>query len=242
MKISFHTLGDEALLINFEQKIDQVINEQVHSLARTIERANYSFVRYITPAYCSILIAFDKTQISFNSLKTRIEELTLDFTNLPGHKPRKLYVPVCYDRSFALDLEEITKQTNLSASEIIEKHTSILFQVYMIGFLPGFPYLGKLPNELECTRKANPRLEVPKGAIGLAGLQTGIYPKSSPGGWQIIGNTPINLMGANKNDPFLFQAGDEVQFYSISKSKHQLIIEEQKKGTFNWANVYEEAH
>jgi len=238
MAISFHTFGDGAMLINFEQKIEQEINNQVHLLATRIESANFSFVNYITPAYCSITIAFDKSQINFTDLKEQINGIESEINSL-DIIPRKLYIPVCYDRSFALDLEDIMKQTGLSASEIIEKHTSILFRVYMIGFLPGFPYLGTLPVEMECSRKAVPRLEVPGGAVGLAGLQTGIYPKGSPGGWQIIGNTPINLIGANKINPFLFQAGDEVQFYSISKSKHKSIIEAQKEGKFNWANVYE---
>ena len=239
MAISFQKLGDEAMLINFEQKIDFAINEQVHTLARSLVGANLPFIKYITPAYCSITVAFDKSQISFNGLKNHIEELNLDSTNLANSESRKLFIPVCYHRSFALDLDEVITQTNLSASEIVKKHTSSSFKVYMIGFLPGFPYLGKLPKEMECSRKSNPRIHVPQGAVGLAGLQTGIYPKASPGGWQLIGNTPIDLLGTNKSQPFLFQAGDEVQFYSISKSKHQAIIEEQEQGSFNWSNVYE---
>ena len=109
----------------------------------------------------------------------------------------------------------------------------------MIGFLPGFPYLGRLPNEMNCIRKPDPRLKVPKGAVGLAGLQTGIYPNVSSGGWQILGNTPIALTSSDKKQPFLFRAGDEVKFYSISKSKHRAIIKEQAHGDFNWNSVYE---
>lgn len=239
MKISFHALGDEAMLINFEQKIDPEINDQVHLLARSIELSNFPFIKYITPAYCSLMIAFDKTQINFHDLKKRIKNLEADTDTSFNAVVRKLYIPVCYHRSFALDLDEIISQTKLSASEIIEKHTSILLRVYMIGFLPGFPYLGKLPIEMECSRKENPRLEVPKGAVGLAGLQTGIYPEASPGGWQIIGNTPVDLTSAVRSQPFLFKAGDEVQFYSISKSKYASIIEHQKEREFNWTNIYE---
>lgn len=239
MEISLHSLGDEAMLINFEQRIDPVINSQVHSLASSIELAKLASVKYITPAYCSITIAFDKEQLAFESLKKQIEKLAAESNNSTSTAIRKLYIPVCYHRSFALDINEITKQTGLSGAEIVERHTSIIFHVYMIGFLPGFPYLGKLPVEMECSRKANPRLEVPKGAVGLAGLQTGIYPAKSPGGWQIIGNTPVDLTSTKQKQPFLFQAGDEVQFYSISKSKYLSIAEEQKKGLFNWTNVYE---
>ena len=156
-------------------------------------------------------------------------------------KPRKLYIPVCYDRMFGFDMDEVIHQTNLSAAEIVKIHTSITFSTYMIGFLPGFPYLGKLPAEMECTRKATPRLEVPKGAVGLAVLQTGIYPKNSPGGWQIIGQTPVDLVGKDSEHSYLFESGDEVCFYSISKKKYQDIIEEQEKGLFKWSNIYEKA-
>ncbi len=239
MEISFHTLGDEAMLVNFEQKIDEAINQQVHSLARSIESAKFPFIKYMTPAYCSLTIAYNKTQIAFDTLKQQIEDISSNFERASSSIVRKLYIPVCYDRSFALDLDEIINQTGLSASEIIHKHTSITFNTYMIGFIPGFPYLGKLPEEMQCSRKPSPRLKVPKGAVGLASLQTGIYPNISPGGWQILGNTPINLTRTDKNTPFLFQAGDEVRFYPISKSKHKLIIEAQKEGTFNWNNVYD---
>lgn len=238
MKISFHTLGDVAMLVNFEQKIDIAINEQVHSLAHSIEIANLPFINYVTPAYCSLTIAFDKTQISYKDLKIIILDLEGKSPSLKA-LARKLYIPVCYDRSFGLDLDEISGQTSLTTSELVELHTSIEFRVYMIGFLPGFPYLGKLPKEMSCSRKPNPRLKVAKGSVGLAGLQTGIYPESSPGGWQIVGRTPVDLKSNNRTNPFLFLPGDIVQFYSISKSKYNSILEEQNKGNFSWNNIYE---
>ena len=239
MKISFQAFGDEAMLINFEQKIDEVINEQVHLLTRSIELLNIPSIKYITPAYCSITIAYNTEKINFTLLKNQIKEIASERRDKLKSLNRKLFIPVCYDRSFALDLEDIINQTGLSASEIVEKHTSVTFKTYMIGFLPGFPYLGRLPNEMNCIRKPDPRLKVPKGAVGLAGLQTGIYPNVSPGGWQILGNTPIALTSSDKKQPFLFRAGDEVKFYSISKSKHRAIIKEQAHGDFNWSSVYE---
>ncbi len=238
MNVKFQTLGDEALLINFEQKIDEQINGQVHLLTQGLEEKRIAGVKYLTPAYCSLVIAFDKKQISFEQLVKQAESVLsgADGSNYP---PRKLYIPVCYDRLFALDMQEVVSQTKLTASEIVKAHTAHPFKTYMIGFLPGFPYLGKLPKELECVRKANPRLKIPKGAVGLAGLQTGIYPQESPGGWQIIGNTPVDLVGQDGNNSFLFKVGDEISFYSISKSKYESILEGQKNGSFNWKNVYE---
>ncbi len=241
MKVDFQMLGDEALLINFEQKIDIAINSQVHALALSIEAKKIEGIVYITPAYCSLVVAFDKKRIGFEELKNQINLLVV-IAAQSGFTPRKLYIPVCYHREFALDMEEVMTQTQLLAADIVKKHTSQTFKTYMIGFLPGFPYLGKLPKELECVRKANPCLKIPKGAVGLAGLQTGIYPQVSPGGWQIIGNTPIDLINPDKTHSYLFEAGDEVHFYSISKSKYKSIIEDQKNENFNWENVYEQAN
>jgi KipI family sensor histidine kinase inhibitor len=238
MKVRFQPLGDEALLINFDQKIDEAINKQVHTLAGVIEEKKLKGLKYVTPAYCSLVLAFDKNQLSYDELVQQTGSL-LKRKKLPKLSSRKLYIPVCYDRKFALDMDEVIRQTNLSASEIVKKHTSQIFKTYMMGFLPGFPYLGKLPSELECVRKATPRLEVLQGAVGLAGLQTGIYPKASPGGWQIIGRTPVKLVCLNADQPYLFEAGDQVSFYSISKKKYQTISKDQKNGHFNWANVYE---
>ena len=237
MQISFHTLGDEAMLINFEQKIEEHINDKVHVLNNEIELAQHPAIRYTVPGYCSITIAFNKDQISYKALTQFVLKFTK--TNMKDKvATRTLYIPVCYDRTFALDLNEVCQQTNLSASEVIHLHTSTALRTYMIGFLPGFPYLGKLPEEMFCARKDNPRLKVPQGAVAIAGLQAGIYPKVSPGGWQIIGKTPINLISNKFSQPFLIQPGDIVRFYSISKNMFNSILKEQEQGLFCWENIY----
>ncbi len=138
----------------------------------------------------------------------------------------------------ALIWEEVRKQTGLSPKSIIEIHTSITFQVYMLGFLPGFVYMGSLPESLSCARKPKPRLRVPPRSVGLAGLQTGIYPSEAPGGWQIIGKTPLNIFDGKNENPFLFKAGDQVKFHAISTKAHLKFELKVESGSFNIEEIY----
>ncbi|MDX1628547.1 MAG: 5-oxoprolinase subunit PxpB [Fulvivirga sp.] len=203
--------GHEALLINFEQEINPKINHEVHELASKLKENKA--ITFLIPAYCSLTVGYDRQETSFEKLKKEIEKLSPDKQN---HVPnKKLKIPVCYDPEFALDMEEVSHQTGLSSKEIITAHTACDFTVYMIGFMPGFPYLGKLPDALHCKRKKVPRKEVPALAVGLAGFQTGIYPASSPGGWQIIGRTPVSLISGATHAHFLLQPGNQVRFYAI---------------------------
>ena len=142
-------------------------------------------------------------------------------------------LPVCYDSDFGIDLNETASKLGFSVEELIAAHTSHEYTVYGIGFLPGFMYLGGLPTNLETSRRKEPRLKVEKGAVGLAGKQTGIYPQESPGGWNIIGNCPIPLFDATKEDPCFIQVGDKVQFKSITKAEHDLYKIESEVGIFN---------
>ena len=211
--------GDTAILINFEQKIDPLIHQKVIRLNHVISSANLESVQFVIPAYCSLTIGYDPSLVDYKSLckiiknlyqKTKVKTLKTSF--------KKHRIPVCYEKEFAPDLAEVELLTGLSTQEIIDIHTSISFRVYMLGFVPGFVYLGKLPKELFCSRKKNPRQKVAAGSVGLAGFQTGIYPIEAPGGWQLIGQTPIKIFDPTKANPFLFQAGDELRFYAIAKA------------------------
>ena len=242
--INYIPFGDSAILINFDQRIDPGINQQVISLVKKMEQSPIFGVAYCIPAYCSLTVGFDGQKVNY-------ERVVADLTTLISQKKedngaqfsenkqvRKLRIPVCYEKGFAIDLEEIQTQTGLSYPEIIDKHTANSYRVYMIGFLPGFPYLGILPKVLACQRKAIPRQKVAAQSVALAGLQTGIYPSDAPGGWQIIGKTPLQIFQASAENPFLFQTGDEVNFYSISLSSFQKIEKDLAKNTFNLNQIY----
>lgn len=238
MQVSLHALGDEAILVQFENKIDPEINEHVIRLGVHVERVFEDAVKYVVPAYCSLTIVYDKAKTDPTSLEKEVIK-GLDITDEEGFSKRTLFVPVCYDKKFATDLEEICNQTKLTSTEVVRMHSSHMYRTYMIGFLPGFPYLGQLPEELICERKSIPEMKVPTGAVAIAGKQTGIYPSESPGGWQVIGRTPLPLVNALDDNPFLFHQGDRVQFYSISISQFNNIQKSLTKGEFDWETVYE---
>lgn len=214
---SFQPLGDSALLVNFEQRIDPAINRKVVQLYESIISAQIPGVTYCSPAYCSITIGYNFAQTSYESLCQKIEALEL--AAVPINKTKPTEIPVCYESVYAPDMAELQLQTGLTMNEIITMHTTPTYQVYMIGFLPGFAYMGTLPEQLKCKRKETPRLRVPARSVGLAGLQTGIYPSEAPGGWQIIGRTPWEIFDPRALLPCRFQPGDQVTFYSINGSE-----------------------
>lgn len=230
--MKFHPYGDSAVLINFEQRIDPAVNAKVIALSNALGNAEIKGLINCIPAYCSITATYNPLKISYNELCKLIEKLAEKSSELTNIKSRNLSIPVCYDENYSLDWKEVEKQTGLTSKKIIDIHTSITFQVYMLGFLPGFVYMGSLPESISCSRKTKPRLRVPPRSVGLAGLQTGIYPSEAPGGWQIIGRTPLNIFDGSKEDPFVFRAGDKVTFNPISKEAYLKIEQEVNSGHF----------
>lgn len=228
MKITYQPFGDQALLLQWEQRIDPIINAQVSHLSRAIETAGIPGIQYCLPAYCSLTVGYQPEQISYEKLCASIASIIPDLEKLSilSSENRKIIVPVCYDDIYAPDLEWLATHTSITREQIIQLHTSTSFRVYMLGFMPGFPYLGTLPKSLEAPRKETPRLSVPAGSVALAGLQTGIYPIESPGGWQIIGRTPWKIFDPEREEPFLLQVGDEVRFEAIDQVDFDKMIKQ----------------
>jgi inhibitor of KinA len=218
-------LGDSALTVDFGNIMNRSINEKVIALFHLLQRTSIEGVLDIIPAYSSLTVCYDIMRVHkpdpektvFETLAERIEHLTAKEGLTVNQAIRKLKVPVCYGGKYGPDLEMLAKQKSLSDSEVIQIHTSDIYYVYMVGFLPGFAYMGEVDERISLPRRREPRTRVPAGAVGIAGKQTGIYPMDSPGGWQIIGQTPMALFDKEKKEPVLFQAGDEVSFYSISE-------------------------
>jgi KipI family sensor histidine kinase inhibitor len=220
MKLHFKPYGDRALLIEWEQRIDPAINSAVIRLSRLIEAAKIEGVQFCIPAYCSLTVGFQPQLTDYAQLCRQIQSLSGPDAAAPTmqYAPRKVTIPVCYESRYAPDLPWVSQQLGLDPEYIIHLHTHTVFRVYMLGFMPGFPYLGTLPKVLDTPRKTAPRLNVPAGSVGLAGLQTGIYPIASPGGWQIIGRTPLKIFDPEREEPFLLNAGDEVRFEAVGES------------------------
>jgi inhibitor of KinA len=214
--------GKSALLINFEQKIDAEIHTLVKAYFNSI--SDFDEISYQIPAYCSITVVFNSSKTDFESLKSKIEKLKIKPDKINSDS-EIIEIPVCYEMEYAPDLVSLSKEINLSPEEIISLHTSKTYDVYMMGFLPGFPYLGQLAEKLECKRKSTPRKRVKAGSVAIAGKQTGIYPTDAPGGWQLIGQTPLKIFDASKENAFMIKMGDKIKFKSISAENFKTLQE-----------------
>lgn len=223
--------GESAVLVNFEQKIQLSTHQQIIQLQKAIQAL--PGVQFNIPAYCSLTIGFDTDIWTLENFQQSVHQLALQLEqNNKQEASRLLEIPVCYAPDFALDLELIAQNCQLSTTEVVTLHHSSTYHVYMLGFLPGFPYMGSLNTALHCPRKQSPRLRIPAGSVGIASSQTGIYPTVSPGGWQIIGQTPLNLFTPQKAERFLFQAGDQVRFYPITAQSFEHIKKDIANNSF----------
>ena len=209
--------GDRALLINFRQSINPEVLKQVLKYYEHINTLDFPAIQSIIPSYCSLCIYYDPSIISYEALEKVIASLKIE--EIPLFESRQITVPVCFSREYALDMRTISSRLKLTRKEIITTFCNRLYQVYNLGFLPGFPYLGKIDKKLDCPRKKKPRLKVPAQSVAIAGRQAGIYPSSTPGGWNIIGRTPIKIFHLKRNEPFFFQIGDQVKFEPISRTE-----------------------
>jgi len=227
MSYSITALGDAALTLSFGNVISRELNKKVVSLAHAVKTANLPAIKDIVPAYTSVTIHYDlikigkehKSENPFYIMSKQIEALLSHPEEIRDVVCRNLHIPVCYSLKYGLDLPEISEHIKLPVDEIIRLHTAGKYKVYMLGFLPGFAYMGDVDERIAVPRKSEPRLKIEPGSLGIAGTQTGIYPLASPGGWQIIGRTPIKLFDKEILDPVYFRAGDEVEFYTITEDE-----------------------
>ncbi len=220
-------LGDNAITIDYGNIIDESINRQVISRFQQLQKDPLPGMIEAVPAYSSLTIYYNimdikkiapKATTAFEWMKKQTEKRMQE--PLPDHIYPEIPVriPVCYESEFAPDRQQVMNQKRITAEEIIQIHTALSYRVYMLGFLPGFAYMGEIDERLIMPRKSQP-VNTLAGSVGIAGKQTGIYPLESPGGWQIIGSTPLQLFDTTKKIPTLLQAGDKVQLYSITKAE-----------------------
>lgn len=223
--------GDSALLITFDREISELVNQEVISLYKKLQRIDG--FQYLIPAYNSLTVGLDLKQWNFDRAATAIRSEYERVSKLQVAQKHETYtIPICYESPFDIDMEEVCGHTGLSKNEIIDLHTSQTYRVYMLGFVAGFAYMGSLPEALKCTRKETPRLKVPKGSVGLAGLQTGIYPTEAPGGWQIIGQTPLEMFDFHRQETSLLKPGDYVKFRAIGSEEFRIIRLKIETGIF----------
>lgn len=216
--IKICTAGDSSLLIQFGQEISPKINARITAFVHLLKVQHVEGVIDLIPAFTSLLINYDPRVVNYRTLKRRVEKLLKLDVGGETSSSRIFEIPVCYGGTYGPDLENIAKHANLTTQEVIDIHCSRDYLIYMLGFLPGFSYLGGLDERIHTPRLANPRIRIPAGSVGIGGSQTGIYPLDSPGGWQLLGLTPVKTYDPEREVPILFEAGDYIRFIPVTES------------------------
>lgn len=228
-EISIKRFNEKSILVEWPSLVDTDILEDVIAFKHQLSGRFYKVE--MVSAYNSLLIVFPAL-VDFESISATISTL-YNAPRLKATAVKRLWkIPVCYDNGFGIDMGEFAKAKSTTPQEIIKMHTSSAYTIYCIGFLPGFMYLGGLDKRLHQPRRSEPRLEIPQGSVGIGGEQTGVYPQSSPGGWNIIGNSPVKVFDVTKKNPCPLNVGDKVQFYSVEKARHELISLQVQAGVF----------
>ncbi len=231
LSLHMYPCGDHALTIEWEDTADLANHRKVLALCRVLAAKKIAGIRDIIPAYSTVTVVYDTVALLKNpspiTVYERMCENILSVVSggemMEAPTSRQVSIPVCYDLSLAPDLLSLAESHGLTTDEVIHLHTARTYRVYMIGFLPGFAYMGTVDEKLVTPRKQSPRTLVPAGSVGIAGIQTGIYPYDSPGGWQLIGRTPMQMFDTGREQPSLLQPGEEVRFQSITLTEyHQM--------------------
>ncbi len=234
-KVKILAAGEQGLVIEFGEAIDFEINARVHRTARLIKSKFGEEVIEVVPTYRSLMVYFDPLRIQRAELVQNIKGLALAATAGDEKKDAGkvvIDIPVFYGGELGPDLSFVASHNGLTEEEVIAIHTATPYLVYMIGFTPGFPYLGGMSEKIATPRLAQPRTKIPAGSVGIAGSQTGFYPIESPGGWQLIGRTPVKAFNACSQSPFLFEAGDYLRFVSVSQAEYDKIAAQVEAGEY----------
>jgi len=221
-KVRFLSAGDRALVVEFGDRVDRKLSEDVLRLNATVRSRALEGVIETVPTFRSLMIHFDPLVITRGRLELSIEGLLGDDSG-SQIDTRFWHIPVCYEGELAPDLVEVAQLTGLTPSDVVAMHSGTIYHVYMLGFLPGFPYLGDLPAELSLPRRADPRVRVPPGSIAIATSLSAIYPYESPGGWHLIGTTPLRLFDLDQPKPALLAPGDAVLFQAVDRTHYDRI-------------------
>jgi inhibitor of KinA len=212
--------GESALIIEFEERIDPEVNARTIACAEAIQACRIAGVRDVVPTYRSVAVYFDPLRTDTDGLMRRVEQAASQPPPVSSAVHAPVRIPVCYGGEFGPDLGAVAAFAGMPEDEVIRVHAGTTYRVFMLGFVAGFAYLGIVDGRIAAPRQSTPRVRVPIGSVGIAGMQTGIYPAETPGGWQLIGRTPLKPFDPSRDDPFLMKAGDSVQFYPIDRDEY----------------------
>lgn len=231
-KTKYLNAGDRALVIEFGDSIEEQINAKIRSLTLAIEKEDIIGIIETIPTYRSLMVIYEPMIIELGELIDNVKsiETKIDEMKLPDAKI--IEIPTLYGGEYGSDLEFVAEHNKISLEEVIKIHTSRSYLIYMIGFTPGFPYLGGMNDKIAAPRLQTPRTKIPAGSVGIAGNQTGIYPIESPGGWQLIGKTPVKLYDPYREEPVLLNAGDYIKFIQIDEKEYKRIEDLEREGKY----------
>ena len=223
--VKFLFSGDSALVIEFGNEISVDINKKIRKMMDAIKKENIYGIAELVPTYCSLLINYDVLKIDYNTLVEKLKTfLNNDLETAEGEEVTLVEIPTLYNDEVGPDLSYVAEHNKLSKEEVIKIHTGTDYLVYMLGFMPGFTYLGGMSEKIATPRLESPRLQIYPGSVGIAGKQTGMYPSMSPGGWRIIGRTPLKLYNPDSDTPVYISSGDYVRYVSISEEEYNDIL------------------
>lgn len=228
----FVRAGDCGLYVVFPQVIDPAVNRRVHRLAEAVTEAGWPGVVDAVPSYASLYIRFDPATVTFRELVDRCRAQLAGFAERKGEAHRICLLPTAYGGEWGPDLEDVARFHDLTPEEVIRRHAGCDYFVFFLGFSPGFPFLGGLDPRLATPRRSVPRTRVPAGSVAIAGEQTGVYPVESPGGWNLIGRTPVRLFDPRRDPPALLRPGHYVRFVPISGDEYNRIADAVTRGTY----------
>nr|WP_293993176.1 5-oxoprolinase subunit PxpB [uncultured Fusobacterium sp.] len=231
--IKFLLAGDCSFVIQFGNEISPEINKKIRKMIEDLKEQNIDGLIEMVPTYCSMLVSYDPCKISYKELKAKVEELLkLASESTESDEITLIEIPTLYNDEYGPDLEYVANHNNLTKEEVIKIHTGTDYLVYMLGFMPGFTYLGGMSEKIATPRLESPRLQIFPGSVGIAGKQTGMYPSLSPGGWRIIGRTPLKLYNPESNTPVYISSGDYIRYISIDEAEYKKIEKEVQEGKY----------
>ncbi|MDC7286865.1 5-oxoprolinase subunit PxpB [Blautia schinkii] len=226
------TAGDSSILVEFGKEISPEINRKITATVQLMREQHIEGVVDVIPAFCSLLINYDPRVVSYDEIRERMQNLVKVDASVSEERRRIFEIPVCYGGEYGPDIANIAEHAGLSEEEVIKIHSSRDYLIYMLGFLPGFCYLGGLDERIHTPRLANPRIKINAGSVGIGGSQTGIYPLDSPGGWQLMGMTPVKTYDPGREVPILVEAGDYIRFKPIDEDEFKRIKELVDRGEY----------